>query len=142
VDATVTPLTDAETAWIQAQLGAASQFLSDYGSTHAGEGLDGLDHAWAAWLDRQSVDPTDPDPVINAVGVYLGQALVDEMNDFHWVNATDEGGTNLAVQGRPGSADLLIYPTDVVARRYAQRSAFFLRVAFDEIVGHAQQLRT
>jgi uncharacterized protein DUF3806 len=141
VDATVNPLTDAETAWIQEQLRAANQFLSDYGSTRSGEGLDGLDHAWAAWLDRQSVDPGDPEPVINAVGVYLGQALVDAMNDFHWVNATDDSGTALAVHGLPGSADLLVYPADVVARQYAQRTQVFLRVAFDEIVDHARQLR-
>ena len=74
--------------------------------------------------------------------VYLGQALVDAMNDFHWVNATDENGTALAVHGLPGSADLLIYPADVVARRYEQRTQAFLRIAYDEIVDHAQQLRT
>ncbi|MGE5156105.1 MAG: DUF3806 domain-containing protein [Betaproteobacteria bacterium] len=136
------PLTDAEAAWIQEQLRAASQFLADYGSTRSGEGLDALDHAWAAWLDRQSVDPGDTDPVINAVGVYLGQALVDAMGDFHWVNATDDSGTALAVQGLPGSADLLVYPADVVARQYAQRTQYFLRIAFDEIVNHAAQLRT
>jgi hypothetical protein len=141
VDATVTPLTDAETACIQAQLGAAGQFLADYGSAEAGGGLDGLDHAWAAWLDRQSLEPADAEPVINAVGVYLGQALVDAMNDFHWVNASDEGGTSLAVQGQPGSSDLLVYPADIVARQYEQRTQIFLRTAFDEIVGHAQQLR-
>jgi hypothetical protein len=64
------------------------------------------------------------------------------MNDFHWVNATDEGGTSLAVQGQPGSSDLLIYPADIVARQYERRTAFFMRSAFDEIVGHAQQLRS
>jgi Domain of unknown function (DUF3806) len=141
VDATVTPLTDAETAWIQAQLAAATQFLADYGSGHTGAGLDGLDHAWASWLDRQSVDAGDPDPVINAVGVYLGQTLVVELAEFDWVVASDESGSGLAVHGLPNTADLLVYPADIVAREYASRTTFFLRAAFDEIATAARQQR-
>jgi Domain of unknown function (DUF3806) len=141
VDATVTPPTEAETAWITAQLAAAQQFLDDYGSARVGHGLDALDHAWASWLDRESVDPADPNAVINAVGVYLGQAIVDAMPDFVWVIATDEDGTDLAVHGLPNTADVLVYPANLVAKRYESRTATFLRAVFDEIVATAARLR-
>ncbi len=141
VDATVSPLTDTEAAFIEAQLAAAAQFLADYGSSHNGTGLEGLDHAWASWLDRQQVDPSDPEPVINAVGVYLGQSLVEALTDFTWVVAIDPEGRTLAVHGLPGTADLLIYPADVVGRRYFDRTAFFLRAVHDEIVAEAARLR-
>jgi hypothetical protein len=142
MDASVAPLTAAETAWIESQLAAAAQFLADYGSAHHGDSLDGYDHAWASWLDRQSVDPADPDPVINAVGVLLGHHLVTDLADFGWVIATDDAGTTLAVHGLPGSADLLIYPADIVSRRYEARVAIFLRASYDEIVAAAQQMRS
>jgi hypothetical protein len=141
VDATVAPLTDAQAAWVNEQLAAAAQFLADYGSELGGTGLDGLDHAWASWLDRQSIDPADPEPVINAVGVYLGQALVDGLAEFSWVAVTDDQGTGLAVHGLPGAADVLFYPSDVVARQYERRTPAFLRTAYDEVAARTQLLR-
>jgi hypothetical protein len=137
----VAPLTDAGSAFIQEQLAAAAQFLADYGSAQPGDGLDRLDHAWAAWLDRQSIDPADPEPVLNAVGVYLGQAIVDGVAGFSWVTVTDDQGTGLAVHGQPGSSDLLIYPSDVVARRYESRTTTFLRAVVNEVATEAQRLR-
>ncbi len=137
----MTPLTEAETSWIEVQLAAAAQFLADYGSPEKGTGLDGLDHAWAAWLDRQSVDPADPEPVINAVGVYFGHTLVVELAGFSWVIATDGSGAGLAVHGLPGTADLLVYPADIVARQYEDRTVVFLREAFDEVAAATQKLR-
>jgi hypothetical protein len=130
VDATVAPLSD-----------AAGQFLADYGSHLVPPGLEGLDHAWASWLDRQSVDADDPKSVINAVAVYFGQAVVDHLPDFAWVQATDEQGTDLAVHGLPGSADILLYPAQLVARQYEVRRQVFLLATFDEVVQRAEQLR-
>ncbi len=141
MEATLTPLTDAEADWIRSQLDAAMQFLADYGSARTGGGLDGLDHAWSSWLDRQSVDPEDPEPVLNAVAVYLGQAVVEAMPDFGWVVATDADGSDLAVHGLPDTADVLIYPADLVAQRYASRMPTFLRAVVDEIVRDAATAR-
>jgi hypothetical protein len=99
VDTTVKPLTDVETAWVAQQLAAAGQFAQDYCGQRPLTGLAALDHAWASWLDRQAVDPEDPNTVINAVGVSLGQAVVDTLEGFSWVIAEDANGTDLAVFG-------------------------------------------
>jgi hypothetical protein len=141
VDATVTPLTDAEREWIKGQLAGAARFVEDYGSPRHPTGLDALDHAWASWLDRQSVDPEEPDAVINAVGVAFGQALVDAIEGFSWVTAEDSNGSDLAVYGLPGAGDVLVYPANLVAKRYESGEQAFLAAAHDAIIAEIGQLR-
>jgi len=141
VDATVTRLTDAEQTWVDQQLAGAARFVEDYGSMRNTAGLEALDHAWAAWLDRQLVDPEDPNAVINAVGVALGQALVDGLEGFEWVIADDGEGTDLAVFGMPGAGDVLVYPANLVAKRYDARDPMFLQSTHDAIVEKVRQLR-
>jgi hypothetical protein len=140
VDTTVAPLTDDERTWLSNQLQAAQQFIADYGSTRA-TGLPALEHAWASWLDRQAVDPDDPDPVLNAVGVYFGQSLVDSLDGFDWVRTQDDAGTDMAVYGLPGAGDVLIYPASVVTERYQSRDASFLVSGHDRIVAQVADLR-
>jgi hypothetical protein len=140
VDTNVTPLTDNERAFITQQLDAAKQFVADYGSSRT-MGLEAVEHAWASWLDRQAVDPGDPNPIINAVGVYFGQTLIECMEGFGWVIATDDAGTDLAVFGLPGTGDVLIYPANLVAKRYERREAWFLESGRDEILTRVQDIR-
>jgi Domain of unknown function (DUF3806) len=137
VDTTVTALTDDERTWLTQQLAAAQQFVADYGSTRTMD-LAALQHAWASWLDRQAVDPGDPDPVLNAVGVYFGQCLVDRLPGFEWVRTEDDSGVDVAVYG-PG--DVLIYPANVVAERYQSRDAAFLVDGVEKIVQQVGDLR-
>jgi hypothetical protein len=134
VDTTVTPLSDDERTWVSAQLEAARQFVADYGSTRTMD-LAALEHAWASWLDRQAVDPADPDPVLNAVGVYFGQSLVDSLDGFEWAHTEDEAGVDLAVYGLPGAGDVLVYPANLVAQAYGSGDASFL------VSGHAKVLQ-
>jgi hypothetical protein len=141
VDATVKPLTATERGFVAEQLRAVPAFLADYGSGRHPAGLDALDHAWASWLDRQQVDPVDPNPVINLVGVSLGQALIDALAGFDWVVAEDEGGTDLAVFGLPGAGDVLFYPANLVAKRYQSRTAWFLQDTFAGMVDQVNGLR-
>jgi len=101
----------------------------------------GVEHAWASWLDRQNVDPADPEPVINAVGVYFGQVVIEALTGFGWVVAEDESGTDLAVFGLPGAGDVLIFPASVVAQRYESRDGFFLQSGRDEIVGQVRAIQ-
>jgi Domain of unknown function (DUF3806) len=140
VETNVTPLTDAERAWVREQLAATTRFVADYGSTRS-MGMAAVEHAWASWLDRQNVDPEDPNPILNAVGVYFGQSLVDALDGFDWVSTQEDGGTDFAVYGLPGRADVLIYPAAVVATRYQNRDAWFLQSGHDEIVAEVEQLR-
>jgi Domain of unknown function (DUF3806) len=141
VDATTSPLTDVEQEWVRSQLAAATRFVADYGSQRHTAGLEALDHAWASWLDRQSVDPEDPNTVVNAVGVAFGQALVETLEGFTWVIAADEAGRDLAVFGLPGTGDVLVYPANVVAKRYESREPWFLQATHDAIVAEVRQLR-
>lgn len=140
MDAKVTQLTDTELDWLKAQLAAAARFVEDYGSHRTAAGLESLDHAWASWLDRQSVDPADPKPIINAVGVALGQAIIDTLAGFDWVIAEDADGTDLAIYGLPGSGDVLIFPAYLVAERYEAREPWFLQTTRDQIVAQVRQL--
>jgi len=140
VDTTVSPLSDDERAWVSVQLEAARQFVADYGSTRTMD-LATLEHAWASWLDRQAVDPEDPEPVINAVGVYFGQSLVDSLDGFDWVHTEDEAGVDLAVFGLPGAGDVLIYPANVVSERYHSRDAAFLVSGHDRILQQIAEMR-
>jgi Domain of unknown function (DUF3806) len=126
VDAKLSALSAAEQTWVADQLVAAERFVADYGSGKFTGGLPALDHAWASWLDRQSVDPQDPNPVINAVGVAFGQALIEALEGYGWVIAADGQGTDLAVSGPPDAGDVLVYPANVVAKRYESRTSVFL----------------
>jgi hypothetical protein len=140
VDTTVTPLSDDERQWVATQLEAARAFVADYGSARTID-LPAIEHAWASWLDRQAVDPDDPDPVLNAVGVYFGQSLVDSLDGFDWVHTEDDAGVDLAVFGLPGAGDVLIYPASVVSERYASRDAAFLVSGHETIVQQVAELR-
>jgi hypothetical protein len=140
VDANVSALTEAHETWLREQLEAVKLFVADYGSNRA-EGLAEVEHAWASWLDRQNVDPSDPEPIINAVGVYFGQAVIAALEGFGWVVIEDESGTDLAVFGLPGAGDVVIYPASVVAQRYESRDGFFLQSGRDEIVQQVQAIR-
>jgi hypothetical protein len=140
VDTTVSPLSDEERSWVAQQLEAARVFVADYGSTRTID-LAAVEHAWASWLDRQAVDPADPDPILNAIGVYFGQSLVDSLDGFDWVHTEDEAGVDLAVFGLPGAGDVLIYPASVVSERYANRDAAFLVSGHEKIVQQVTEMR-
>jgi Domain of unknown function (DUF3806) len=134
-------LTEDEKVWVEAQLEAAERFVADYGSGRGGAGLAALDHAWASWLDRQSVDPEDPDAIINAVAVALGQALVDAVDEFVWVTVYQDGDTDLGVSGLP-ALDVLIFPADLVAKEYEAKAQTFLERTRDTLVAEVAEIRS
>jgi hypothetical protein len=139
VEASLMALTAEEQAWVAAQLEAADRFVADYGSDKVGTGLEALDHAWASWLDRQSVDPEDPESIINAVAVALGQALVDSISALSWVTVYQDGDTDLGVSGLP-AIDVLIFPADVVAKEYEAKAQTFLVRTRNTLVGEITAL--
>jgi hypothetical protein len=140
VEASLMQLTEDERAWVEAQLEAAERFVADYGSAKGGKGLAALDHAWAAWLDRQSVDPEDPETVVNAVAVALGQALVDALDGFSWVTVYQDGDTDLGVSGLP-HVDVLIFPADLVAKEYEAKATTFMQRTLNTLVAEISELR-
>ena len=67
--------------------------------------------------------------------------LLDALEGFEWVVAEDEGGTDLAVFGLRG-AGVLVYPANLVAKRYESREPGFLQSTRDAIVEQVRLLPT
>jgi hypothetical protein len=132
--ATFTPLTQAETLWLNQQLSAAEALTAVHCPEAAGQPLSPaiLDRVWAAWV---ASGPSTPDAVnagINAIGIAFGAQLVQQ-SGFSWVIASDEWGTDLAVLALPGTADVLVHPAHFVAKRWEGRETGFLQSAFQDI---------
>jgi hypothetical protein len=133
-------LTDDEHGWIQAQLAVVDKFVGDYSSGQVADGLDGIDNAWASWLERGADADDDADTIINAVAVALGQALVDELDGFTWVTVFENGETDLGVTGLP-AVDALVFPADLVALEYQAGNTSFLVATRDHLIAEINQLR-
>lgn len=93
-----------------------------------------LDRAWSAWLAQWESTPAetreDPNPFINAVGIALGQHLVDALG-LRWVIVTDQYGTEVAVHGDPGN--VLIFPPNLVGKRFASRTTGFIAPLIEQV---------
>ena len=136
--ATIGELTPAESQWIQEQLDAARRFVAE----HAGVGdvtLQNLDRAWARWMERREPDTDRVNAAINAVGIALGQSLV-EAAGLRWVIATDEHGTDLALSALPGAGDVLVFPANLVAKRWERGETGFLSRVHSEISAQVRRL--
>jgi hypothetical protein len=130
--------TPAEQVWITDNLAAARELLVNTGGD-ATNVLEPslLDTTWAAWLREHDPDE-DPNPVINALGAAFGQHLVDRLG-LAWKIVEDEHGTDLAVYGTPG--DILIFPANLIAKRYEGRETHFIAAAADQIADRVMQVR-
>lgn len=128
------PLSQSETAWVKIQLENALKFVEGYspGDADTPLTLAALDRAFAAWIASEPTETDLINAVINYVGIAFGQALVDGIG-LKWVIATDEQGSELAVYGFPGRGDVLVYPTNFVAKRWERRETNFLEKAYQRI---------
>lgn len=82
-----------------------------------------LDRAWVAEGAELRASGGDPNPLIQALGIALGQHLVDH-HKLDWVVATDPFGTEVACYGKEG--DVLVYPLNMVAKRWQRSEGAFL----------------
>ena len=133
--------TEQERAWIADNLARATAMAKKYGGdpeTLARPTLAGLDGLWATWSAALRDSGDDPNPLINMVGVALGQHLVEALG-LTWVIATDEYGTELAVHGEPN--DVLIYPCNLVAKRWQAGETEFVARVGAEVVRDVGGLR-
>jgi hypothetical protein len=140
VTASFEPLRDAERGWITNQLQVLDGLMQAYSPGDAGKPLNAaaLDRLFATWLPQAGQDADLINAVINGVGIGFGSLLVDA--GFDWVIATDEYGTDLAVLALPGTADVLVYPANFVAKRFERRETGFMVRAYDEMVGKVRHL--
>ena len=127
-------LTPAEESWLNTQLAAAAELAAIHCPDGANVPLSPavLDRVWAAWVASAPTEPAVINAGINAVGIAFGSYLVQN-SGFSWVIASDEWGTDLAVLALPGTADVLVYPANFVAKRWERRETGFLQPAFQDI---------
>ena len=137
--------TDAELAWIRANLDIAGELAAMQGATRTSVTEDPavLDRVFESWMTSWEEDGPDaggvePNDLVNALGLAFGQLLVDTLA-FEWVVATDADGTELAVRAQPG--DLLVYPANAVAKRVERREVGFFQPFYREVRGHVEELR-
>jgi hypothetical protein len=73
--------------------------------------------------------------MVHVVGLAFGQRLVDDLG-MRWVVASDEYGTEMAVHHPLG--DTLVYPANLVAKRWESRETGFLRPLYDGVRARLQ----
>jgi hypothetical protein len=130
----VEPLNEAEREWVAVNVEEAGRLLVAAGLRAEPDlSPEALDELWAALLAEE---PEDPNPAINVVGLAFGQLLADRLG-LDWVALTDEHGTEIAVRGH---ADFTVFPTNFVAKRYADRETDFIAPAYEEMVKSAESL--
>ena len=123
----IAELNSSEREWLAAHLQVARSFVEAYAADPAQKALtpDTLDAAWSTWLPTAADQPDVVNTIINATGAALGQFLVDTAG-FRWVVASDADGTEMAVTALQGTADALVYPMNLVGKRYATRETGFI----------------
>jgi hypothetical protein len=141
VGRTITEPTSAEITWIDENVALARKMVGQAGRSMEPQdrvGPDDLDAVWSQWIERWRPGE-DANPVINALGLALGNYLVDRA-DLSWKVVEDEYGTEIALHGQPG--DILIFPTNLVAKRFESRTKEFFVAIVAELETRVATLRS
>lgn len=133
---TLSPLASGEQQWISANLA----ILSDLGVDLADPGQLGdlYDAQLGQWEPGGENVGQDPNPTINLIGLGLGEHLARRCG-LRWCVATDARGAEIAIHRQPG--DILIYPTNTVAKRWVAREYGFLPGFADHIAIQVATIR-
>ena len=106
---------EGERRWLEAQLALLAQAGVDPRDLDALAGC--YDEALRSWQSAPPDQRGDPNQVINAVGIALGEH-VRQHTDLEWVVAADQYGTEIALHRAVGN--VVVYPTSMVAKRWAE----------------------
>jgi hypothetical protein len=120
-------LTPAEHEWIVQQLRDVRTFVAKTLGKEPAElpSPEDLDQAFDAWRHSPSHDPAQANAIINCLGIAFGQHLVNS-SPLRWVIASDDYGTELALHALPGKGDVVVYPQNLVAKRYESGGGKFI----------------
>jgi hypothetical protein len=130
---------DAEHAWREQNLRTAANLAQRYAGVPSGlPSLVALDATFAGWGAAPAEDREDASLVVNALGIALGQHLVNEAG-LHWAVVSDESGTDLAVHGEAG--DILVFPTSATAKRCESGDYEFFQWFFDQLCRDIDRIR-
>ena len=133
----VGPVNDAEQQWIDDQLRrlrASGVDVADPAQLGAH-----YDRLLTRWYSLADGGRPDPNPDINLIGIGLGEHL-RYRTGLDWVVVTDTDGAEIALYGQPG--DILIYPTNAIAKRWVAHQAGFLPQFAEEIVRSVKEIRS
>ena len=119
--AEIDALSDGERGWIRANLAALAQAGVD---VHDPRSL-GLhyDQEFLAWSATSASRRPDPNPIINMIGIGLGECL-NGLIGTSWAVATDEHGTEVVIH-RPAN-NVILYPPNAVAKRWSDGDVDFI----------------
>jgi hypothetical protein len=139
VEQRIEDLNDAEREWLASCINGARELVAAYSPADVSRPIDAgvLDRTYAAWLATGETDTDRINQVINAIGFAFGQLLADAVG-FRWVVAADQYGCEMALLALPGRGDVLVYPSNMVAKRWQSRETMFLAPLFGVIT---QQVR-
>lgn len=135
-------LNEAERQWVASCIEAGRHMVAAYAPADAQGPLDPdvLDRTYAAWLATGEANGDRINHAINAIGFAFGQLLIDAAG-FHWVVATDHFGSEVGLRALPGKGDLLVYPANMVAKRWQQRETMFLRPIFEVVTKQVRDVQ-
>jgi hypothetical protein len=135
-------LNEGERAWVANNIAQACALAKKYGGdpdTIETASLAALDRVWSLFTANLRETGEEPNGVINMIGLAFGHHLVTAC-DLSWVVATDEHGTEIALHGQPG--DILIYPTNLVAKRWTEGASAFIENVFVQLQADIARLRS
>lgn len=118
----IVPVSIDESRQFEAWASEAASFLTAYGTPQSGNELKQFDEAFKAWQD--STTKSHPDQyVINVLGAYLGQRMVQDFN-MEWVVVVDKYGRDYAVRHKTSNASA--FPFSSVMKRIEDKEHDFI----------------
>ena len=123
----IEPPNDAERKWIAENVERAAAMAAKYGG-EAELSAAGLDRVWVLFTKAIREQSGDPNGVINMIGLGFGHLLANATG-LAWAVVTDENGTEIALHRVRG--DVLVFPTNLVAKRWQSGEGEFLAKLFD-----------
>jgi hypothetical protein len=123
-------LSKAEHAWLQEQRDALAS-LARAAAIPPSDPLRTTDALIRWWHQQPDSARPDPNGIVNAAGVVLGDALATACN-LEWKIITDAYGTDLGLWRAAGN--IVLSPTHSVAKRFADCPDGFVAALFPELV--------
>jgi hypothetical protein len=124
----IEPLNSAEEGWLALQAENGRALVSLASNVTA----TGLDRAFLNWFNSRP-EPASINAALNGFGVLFGELLI-EASELQWVIASDEHGSDLALFGYPDRGDILIYPVNLVAKRWERGETGFFESLHSQIL--------
>lgn len=139
----IEPLNDAERAWVRDELINARRLVQLHCAEDYNASLtpDILDRAYsAAYCAAPTADADYANAIINAIGIAFGQYLVDTLG-FQWCAVFDSQGQELAIVALPETAKVLVFPPNLVAKRWESGATGFLGTVYIGIKDQLEAFR-